>query len=309
MPDPSDGVRAGAAGSGAAVGLGEAGMTPASPEYLQRSRLDAVVAEMREQLLFVDGKGAPFPADKLPHGKIAAAAESLLLIPSGATVGLGSGSTAELMVQILGRVVQAGYLHGLTCVSTSDGITKLAQAGGIVITPLADIDRVDIGIDGADEVADTSNWVIKGGGGCALRERIAADKCARFVIIVDESKCSIYLGDQWAIPIDVKPEKVEELQRKLEAMGAQVTLRMQKPPNQHLVFETDDHNRILDAKFGRIEEPAALAERLKALEPHGFVNHGLFAMPTDVIIAKTDGKVVHKRWQDGAWAVVPAAAV
>ena len=242
--------------------------------------------------------------DRAVMPKIVAAAQALPLLEHGMTVALGSGSTASIFVKILGAAIKTGLVRDLTCVSTSEDTAALATASGIAITDLTAVGVVDIGIDGADEVGRLTRYVIKGGGGFALRERRAADRCVRFVVIAGENKLtnSGLLGERWKVPIDVAPEAVTEMRTRLTDCGAvEVSLRMREG----VPRLTEDGNLILDAGFGTIPDAARLAAQLETLRPYGLKNHGLFGMATDVILASAAGST-HWVWLGGRWRTLGA---
>ncbi len=142
---------------------------------------------------------------------------------------------------------------------------------------------VDITIDGADEVDPDLN-LIKGGGGALLREKVVAQATRRNVIIVDESKLAPRLGTKWALPVEVVPFARPSEERFLASMGAAVTLRSKdgRP------VTTDQGNFLLDAAFGPMGNPAAIAEQLNGRA--GIVEHGLFlGLTRDVIVAGREG--------------------
>jgi ribose 5-phosphate isomerase A len=133
--------------------------------------------------------------------KRAAAARSLDYVHAGQIVGLGSGSTAALMVELLGERVRAGL--DIRGVATSAATRRLAEAGQIPLLPLEQVTRLDLTIDGADEV-DPELRLIKGGGGALLHEKIVASASDRLIVIVDSSKLVARLG-RFALPVEVVP--------------------------------------------------------------------------------------------------------
>lgn len=205
------------------------------------------------------------------------------LVESGMIVGLGSGSTAIYATRRIAQRLEIGELTGVLGVPTSRATEAAAIELGIPLTTLARHPRIDITIDGADEVDPGFN-LIKGGGGAHLREKIVAQATERLVIVVDESKLVDQLGTTWAIPVEVIPFGWEAQAAYLESLGAKPKLRM----NGDAAFQTDQGNLILDADFGRIAEPAALARQLEARA--GIVEHGLFiGMARDVVVAGAGG--------------------
>ena len=204
-------------------------------------------------------------------------------VQSGMIVGLGSGSTAIFATRRLAERIGTGELQDILAVPTSLATEAAAIELGIPLTSLAKHPRVDITIDGADEVDPDLN-VIKGGGGALLREKIVAQVTERLVIVVDDSKLSQQLGTRFYVPVEVIPFSWESQAAFLEAQGAQAILRQDGDQP----YQTDQGNIILDCHFGPIADPAALAQRLNARA--GIVEHGLFiGMTSDVVVAGVDG--------------------
>lgn len=202
-----------------------------------------------------------------------AAAEALKLVEPGMKLGLGSGSTAAIFVELLGEKVRAGL--DVVGVPTSEATAKLAAKAGIRLSTLDDEPGLDITIDGADEV-DPLLRLIKGGGGAHLREKIVASASNRLVIIVDWSKKVDVLG-KFPLPIEVIPfglvSTCTYIEMVAEAAGCEGLLKLRETASGE-PFVTDSGNVIIDAAFGRIEEPELLAAALKDLP--GVVEHGLF---------------------------------
>ena len=191
------------------------------------------------------------------------------------TVGLGTGSTAEHAIRLLGRQVREGL--AVRGVPTSEASAALACAEGIPLVDLNEVERVHLAIDGADEV-DRQRRCIKGGGGALLREKIVASAADRMVIIVDAGKVVARLG-AFPLPVEVVPFAREQVRRQMRALGASVDLRA----NAQGPFVTDEGNLILDCRFGTISDAPALAARLDAIP--GIVEHGLFIdLADDVIV-------------------------
>ena len=205
------------------------------------------------------------------------------LIQSGMTVGLGSGSTAIFATRRIAQRISSGELTAVVGVPTSRATESASIKLGIPLTSLARRPRVDITIDGADEVDPAFN-LIKGGGGAHLREKIVAQATERLVIVVDDSKLVDQLGASWAIPVEVAPFGWESQAAFLESVGGKPKLRMAGASP----FQTDQGNLILDADFGPIADPAGLARQLESRA--GIVEHGLFiGMARDVVVAGADG--------------------
>ena len=213
--------------------------------------------------------------------KRAAAAHSLALVEPGMTLGLGSGSTAAIMVELLGARVAEGLQ--VTGLPTSEATAALARRHGIPLTTFDDVLSLDLTIDGADEL-DGDLRLIKGGGGALLREKIVASLSKRVVIIADASKKVESLG-AYPLPVEVVPFAAHALLPKLAALGipAQVRTGADGEP-----YRTDENNLIIDCSHGTIEAPEALARSLDAMP--GVVEHGLFiGLAERAIIGTEDG--------------------
>jgi ribose 5-phosphate isomerase A len=210
------------------------------------------------------------------EAKRAAAEAAAALVEDGMAVGLGSGTTAAIAVEAIGR-------RGLRIVGvpTSEKTAELARRCGITLTTLAANPRLDLTIDGADEIETATLALIKGRGGALLREKIVAAATDRLVIVADESKLVTRLSAvERPIPVEVVPFGWETTGERLHALGAAPKLRER--------FVTDGGHYILDCLFPEIEEPAALAPALDAIV--GVVEHGLFlGMASEAIVAGEGG--------------------
>ena len=213
-----------------------------------------------------------------------AAHRAVEAIESGMIVGLGTGSTTSFaLIRIAGRI-QSGDLKNIIGISTSIRTENLARELNIPLATLDEKPQIDVTIDGADEVDPELN-LIKGGGGALLREKVVAQASRTNIIIVDESKLSDSLGSHWALPVEVIPFAAKTEAGFLESLGATVAVRRDE---KRQLFKTDQHNYILDADFGAISDPAALAARLN--ERAGVIEHGLFlGLASEVIVAAEDG--------------------
>lgn len=217
---------------------------------------------------------APAESD-LEHLKRLAAAKSLEYVQEGMSLGLGSGSTAAIMLQMLGQRVRGGLR--VCGVPSSESSRRLAQREGI---PLVDFDRVtqlDLTIDGADE-ADGQLNLIKGGGGALLREKIVASLSRRVVIIADASKRVEHLG-AFPLPVEVVQFAWRPVAERIASLGGAARLRQTASGE---AYVTDEGNFILDCDFGRIDQPRALAQLLDGIP--GVMEHGLFVDIADVLI-------------------------
>lgn len=201
----------------------------------------------------------------------------------GMIVGLGSGSTARFAVEAIAKRVKAGLR--IIGIPTSEQTASLAAEGGIVLATLGEHSRIDVTIDGADEVELGTLHLIKGGGGNQLREKIVATASERLVIIVDERKLVPKLGTRAPVPVEVAQFGWQATSRHLTEKRASPVLRL-TPDGQPYV--TDGGNYILDCAFGPIEDPGALQGELDALV--GVMEHGLFVgMTSQVLIGTGEG--------------------
>ncbi len=201
-----------------------------------------------------------------------AAEAALELVKDGMTLGLGTGDTAGRFIDRVAKLVEEKRWK-LTCAATSEASATRARAGGLTVRPLADFARFDLAVDGADEVAPNLD-LVKGGGGAHTKEKIVAAAAARFVVIVDQTKLVDALGDRCPVPVEVVPDGLEFVSARLIAAGAKVAPRKAGGEKGKELYVTELGNRILDARFGRIDDAAALARQLDAIP--GIVEHGLF---------------------------------
>ena len=229
---------------------------------------------------------APTPSrqsDRMERQKQEAAERAVEFVESGMVVGLGAGSTAAFALQRIAELLRQGQLRDVVGIPCSSEVGDNARQLGIPITTLEDRGAIDLTIDGADEVDPDLN-LIKGGGGCLLHEKIVAQASRREIIIVDASKPSARLGTKWKLPVEVIPFGWGSQRRFLEDLGAQITVRR---TSEGPLFRTDEGNLILDADFGPIADPLALARELDART--GIVEHGLFlGLTTDLLVAGDD---------------------
>lgn len=205
----------------------------------------------------------------------AAAAE----LRDGMIVGLGSGSTARLAVNAIGRRVAQGL--DIVGIPTSELTAEQARGLGIRLATLGDYPQIDVTIDGADEVELGSLNLIKGGGGNHLREKIVAVASKRLIIAVDESKLVSHLGDRAKVPVEVAQFGWQATARKLSDLRCTPELRMRGGQP----FITDGGNYILDCAFGRIESPKTLEGELNSVV--GVIEHGLFLGLASLVFAAT----------------------
>ena len=218
--------------------------------------------------------------------KLAVAEAAAALAENGMVMGLGSGTTASAAVSAIGRRVAQGLR--ITGIATSSKTEALARSLGIPLSTLDEHQRIDLAIDGADEVERGTLSLIKGRGGALLEEKLVAAASQRFAVVVDESKVVDRLCDaRQPIPVEVVPFGWKSTARRLAALGAEWTLR---PSAEGRPFLTDGGHYILDCAF----PPFDAAQLLQQIDSTvGVVEHGLFlGMATEVLVARpaADGK-------------------
>lgn len=217
------------------------------------------------------------------EAKRRAAARAAEYVSDGMRVGLGTGSTAAFLVDILGARVREGLK--IVGVPTSEATRRQAESLGIPLSTLDETPELDLTIDGADEF-DSALRLVKGGGGALLREKIVASASARMVVIADESKQVETLG-RFPLPVEVDRFGMESTRRRivraLAELGLPAAPKLRTGRDGH-VFVTDGGHAIFDCALGAISQPEALAARLCAIA--GVVEHGLFiGLATSVIVA------------------------
>ncbi len=207
-----------------------------------------------------------------------AAAAAVEHIRYGMVVGLGTGSTAAKMVDLVGARVKDGL--EIIAVPTSEATAAQARGLGIKVVGLDEVSVIDLTIDGTDEV-DPQMRLIKGGGGAHLREKIVASLSDKMIVIAENKKMVDQLG-AFKLPVEVIPFASGALLPKMEALGAEPSIRM----NGDEPFRTDENNLIIDCAFGQIEDPEAIALTLSLMP--GVVEHGLFIDMADLVLIGTD---------------------
>jgi ribose 5-phosphate isomerase A len=223
-----------------------------------------------------------------------AAAQALEHVRDGMKLGLGTGSTAKHFVDLLGQRVAGGLR--VVGVPTSEATRVQAEACRIPLTTLDDVDRLDLTVDGADEV-DAALNLIKGGGGALLREKIVAAASDRMIVIADDTKWVDVLG-RFPLPVEVIPFGLAATRRAIETAfaesGVSGQMGLRKAEDGH-VFVTDGGHWIVDAHLERIADAPRLAGLLSLIP--GVVEHGLFiGLAGTVILAGAEGiRVVERR--------------
>ncbi|MGA1263777.1 MAG: ribose-5-phosphate isomerase RpiA [Prochlorothrix sp.] len=205
-------------------------------------------------------------------------------VQSNTIVGLGTGSTTAYAIQFIGARLQSGELQNIKGIPTSFQARVLAKKYGIPLTTLDEVDRIDVAIDGADEVDPQKN-LIKGGGAAHTQEKIVDSLAEQFIVVVDSGKLVDALGSTFLLPVEVLPMAVTPVMQAIEKLGGKPELRMGVKKAGPVV--TDQGNLVVDVKFDRIDNPAELEKTLNNLP--GVLENGLFVNVADVILV---GEVV-----------------
>jgi ribose 5-phosphate isomerase A len=213
--------------------------------------------------------------------KKAAARAAADEVKEGMLVGLGTGSTAAFLIDELGRRFADGLRF--RAVATSIAREKQARGLGIEVLPFAEVARIDLAIDGADEI-DAHLRAIKGAGGAMLREKCVAASAKRMIVIADSSKTVAQLGATMPVPCETLPFAQAFVGRALTDLGARVLLR----EKDGTPYRTDQDNLIFDCHFGLIADPAGLAASLSSIP--GMVGHGLFITEVAGLYVADNGK-------------------
>jgi ribose 5-phosphate isomerase A len=200
-------------------------------------------------------------------------------VKSGMVVGLGTGSTAAFMIQELGARLDSGELKDIVGIPTSFESIVLGKKYGVPIRTLDDVSKIDIAIDGADEVDPAKN-LIKGGGAAHTREKVVDTLAETFIVVVDSSKLVDKLGSTFAVPVEVIPMAIAPVTRAIEKLGGIPTLRMGVRKAGPVI--TDQGNMVIDVKFADIPNPLALERDLNNIP--GVLENGLFINVTDVVL-------------------------
>jgi len=217
-------------------------------------------------------------------------------VTSGMIVGLGTGSTAYFAVERLGQLLKSGELTDIVAIPTSIRTKEQAESLNIPLVTLDTHSKLDVAIDGADEVDPDLN-LVKGGGGALLREKMVEVCADKFIVIVDESKLCEGLGPGFPVPVEITPFCHEHTLRTIGALpscaGCEPVLRMGSSSNNQVdgdeIAITDNGNYIVDLHFNEaIKDAPRMANEIKSTV--GVVDHGLFCgLTTAVIIAGSDG--------------------
>jgi len=209
-------------------------------------------------------------------------------VKSDMIVGLGSGSTAALMIKSLADEIRLGKLQNIRGVATSFQSEVLALELNIPLIDLASVSQIDLAIDGADEV-DPGFQLIKGGGACHVREKLVASKADKLLIVVDETKLVQDLNHSFPLPVEVLPNAWKQVQDVISEMNGSSSLRMAIKKAGPVV--TDQGNLILDVLFNDgIENPKDIEMKINNIP--GELENGLFVDLTDkVLVGKIEDNI------------------
>ena len=210
-------------------------------------------------------------------------------IQNGMILGLGSGSTAALMIEALALKIKSGEIKDVVGVTTSFQGEVLATELGIPLKSLSSVSEIDLAIDGADEV-DPKFQLIKGGGACHVQEKLVAALAKKFVVVVDSTKLVTKLNLDFKLPVEVLPSAWKQVRKTLKNLGAEGNLRMAQKKAGPIV--TDQGNLILDLTFSNgIDQPELLESQINNIP--GVLENGLFVNLTDeVLVGKVENDEV-----------------
>jgi len=214
-----------------------------------------IYEDKQQQIIFV-----------IMNAKQIAAEYAVQFIKDGMTVGLGTGTTSAFAIAAIGKKIQEGLT--IKAVASSVRSEELARDNGISLIPFSEVDKIDIYIDGADEVDRDLN-LIKGGGGALLREKILAFNSHEFIVIADQSKLVGHLG-KFLLPVELTPFAMELTTKQIQRLGCNTTIRQVE----NKWYFTDNGNLIIDCDFKKIQEVDKLHDALNAIP--GVIENGLF---------------------------------
>lgn len=218
------------------------------------------------------------------HWKEAAAVAAAKLAEDGMIVGLGTGSTAAYLVSEFGRRVKEEGLR-IIGIPTSERTAEHARSLNIPLSTFAEHTRIDLTIDGADEVEFGTLHLIKGHGGALLREKIVAAASGRMAVVADQTKLVRRLGSLCAVPVEVVPFGWQVTEKKLQQLEAKTSLRLGPGSEPYI---TDGGHYIIDCAFGSMGKPMEIARHLDRVV--GVVEHGLFlGYASQVFVGGIDG--------------------
>ncbi|MBM2657253.1 ribose 5-phosphate isomerase A [Staphylococcus pseudoxylosus] len=221
--------------------------------------------------------------------KISTFNDALDQIKDGMIVGIGSGSTIELLVPKIAEKLEQEQIN-ITGVCTSNKTALIAKELGIRVVDVNDVEVIDIAIDGADEIDNNLN-LIKGGGGALFREKVIDAMADRFIVLADDSKCVDYLGQTFKLPVEVDKFNWLLVSKKIKSYD---NLKVIRRMVDDVPFITDNGNYILDVDLNENIEPAEMHEYLIHLV--GVLETGYFLDVADQAIIGTEAgvKIINK---------------
>lgn len=218
--------------------------------------------------------------------KRAAVLKALEEIQGAKVIGIGSGTTLELLVVELAATAKSRALE-LKLIPTSRQIEAAILRTGLKVASLNEVNEIDLALDGADQVASQTLDLIKGGGAALTREKVVDTAAKKLIVVVDERKLTSTLGSGQVVPVEVIPFAQKLVLSRLTALGGKPTLRYDEKASPVI---TDNGNFVIDVDFGSIEDAPQLERRLKSIP--GLVETGLFLNMTDrVYVGLKDGRV------------------
>ena len=205
---------------------------------------------------------------------------------SGFCIGLGSGSTAAQAIEAIGLRLQAGEIEEVIGVSTSNQASLDASKAGISLVSTDQVDKIDLVIDGADEVSP-GGVLLKGGGGAQVLEKIVATMAHSLIVVIDDSKLAKRVGVLAPVSVEVIPEAVPLAMRQLQALGGNPSIRVEQKTD--LPSVTDRRNLLIDAWFDAISDPGLLEKEIDSIP--GVLGNGIFCGLADtILVAETREK-------------------
>ncbi|KAL4203360.1 hypothetical protein AMTRI_Chr01g103600 [Amborella trichopoda] len=218
--------------------------------------------------------------------KRALARRAVGLVKSGMVIGLGTGSTASLAIEELGKIIAQGKLKDVTAVGANYQSRVLARQFGVKTVDLNDVNYIDIAFDGADEV-DVNKNILKGGGAAHTLQKVVDSMANECVILVDQSKVVLQLGSTFPVAVEVLPPAITPVLRRLISLGGVPEIRSALRKDGPVI--TDLGNMVLDVSFpGGIQNPAELEKSINMIP--GVVENGIVVgVATSVLVAIQDG--------------------
>ncbi|PJA95452.1 MAG: ribose 5-phosphate isomerase A [Ignavibacteriales bacterium CG_4_9_14_3_um_filter_34_10] len=206
-----------------------------------------------------------------------AAEKAVSYLKSNSIIGLGTGSTVYFALELISKLIADNKLVNIKGIPSSKATEELAVKFNIPLTSLDENPFIDINIDGADEV-DSDLYLIKGGGGALLKEKIIAQASKTNIIMVDESKLSNFLGERFYLPVEVFPFAIGSETEFIKKLGMNPKIRIKN----NSAFITDQGNYIIDIHCGKIQNVKELSDILHSRA--GIAEHGLFIDLTNILV-------------------------